>query len=527
MPNISPAISPNGQPHGTSKQRHKRTRTGCERCRMLHRKCDEGKPQCRRCTHAEATCRYPTHISFLDKNAITLSDSVPNHLEDPLSQSRYSSLEFVINEDPPKLGEPKRSRSIDQPEHALDSQLRDCLLEPSLGPATDSHWPLIGQSSLSDDEAGLLKYFCHSVTPWLDVYDQTQTFRHLLTRLAMKSPCVLEGLLQLSAVSSGQSVDVVERRGIGLLHLQAMATPPGAESLFSVLRIMAGFVLVRTRLFVRDVPDQWEHSFHGGATAPAFIQYKFTDAVDQRIWSSLLFLMARLEIAYSLMKNVAPTGVSELLDQIMGPILAYQSQRVLLFSLRCLALLARVLDLRLMPSRSADGDGPSQAANTPMPRTSRTYRWDKLLGELLDWYKNRPPELHPLVEDESDTVPTIIFANGAGVSSNLLYHTAMFWLLDNTPKSTLASEREIDMETQGPQMRTIWHTRRVCGIAFHSEPEHARCWDPCSIAALWSVARRMTHSSEQNTMILCLSRVEAAGWKIGGLREELSLKWGL
>ena len=110
----------------------------------------------------------------------------------------------------------------------------------------------------------------------------------------MTSPCVLEGILQLSAAFSGRPIEVVERRGVGALHLQAMSSPLDAKSPSSALRLMAGFVLVRTLFFVQDVPDTWEPSFHGGAIPPSLTKFDFIDATQRRTWFSFLVLISRL-----------------------------------------------------------------------------------------------------------------------------------------------------------------------------------------------------------------------------------------
>ncbi|CAM1504272.1 Fc.00g018630.m01.CDS01 [Cosmosporella sp. VM-42] len=72
-----------------SKTRLRRTRTGCFKCRIRRRKCDEGKPTCRRCLEGGFECQYGTRLSFLEKNAKTVSS------QDKNSRSLYSTLRFV------------------------------------------------------------------------------------------------------------------------------------------------------------------------------------------------------------------------------------------------------------------------------------------------------------------------------------------------------------------------------------------------------------------------------------------------
>jgi hypothetical protein len=106
----------------------------------------------------------------------------------------------------------------------------------------------------------------------------------------MDSPCVLDGILQLSAGFSGRSKKLVQRRGVGALHLQAMSSPFS----FSDFRLLVGFVLARTLLFVEDVPDTWKLGFYGNGPSFGFVISSSIDATQQRIWVSSLTLISRL-----------------------------------------------------------------------------------------------------------------------------------------------------------------------------------------------------------------------------------------
>ncbi|KAL6819183.1 hypothetical protein V8C40DRAFT_70429 [Trichoderma camerunense] len=80
----------------------KRARTGCLRCRTRRRKCDEHKPRCQRCIDAEAECVYGPRLSFLQKNAFTLSSNTRNDPSPrkPSGPPKYSKVQFVDNRSP-------------------------------------------------------------------------------------------------------------------------------------------------------------------------------------------------------------------------------------------------------------------------------------------------------------------------------------------------------------------------------------------------------------------------------------------
>ncbi|KAL0943376.1 C6 zinc finger domain-containing protein [Colletotrichum truncatum] len=81
-----------GSQTNASKTRHKRTRTGCLKCRIRRRKCDEGKPRCQRCIDGNFDCQYGPRLTFLNKNALTVSPS-PRATE--ATTPKYSRLQFV------------------------------------------------------------------------------------------------------------------------------------------------------------------------------------------------------------------------------------------------------------------------------------------------------------------------------------------------------------------------------------------------------------------------------------------------
>ncbi|KAI3321290.1 hypothetical protein HD806DRAFT_204503 [Xylariaceae sp. AK1471] len=532
MPESSTFAAGDEEPPPRFKQRHRRTRTGCERCRAQRRKCDEGKPRCKRCTDVGAVCKYITHVSFRDKNSWTLSDDVDSK---PICASKaftYPSIEFVLGDGP------DQRKTNDNPSISTDGEYpgsgsSSANVPPSPpSPESGQSWPLVGRSSLSSAEIGLLKYYNHRVAPWLDVYDQQQTFGQSVTRLAMASPCVLEGLLQLSAVFSGRPIEIVTRRSVGIFHLQSMMNPPGTESPFSALRMIACFVLARTLLFVDAIPDTWEPSFHGGGAFLYFRKFNFLVTAERQIWFAFLTLILRLEVAYCLMNQRAPVLIPEFICQILNQskgdeTSADQSQQISYASLRSLKLLVDVMNISFPVPQADDDAGPHQPVASPLSHTSPAAKWKELMDELCAWHTNRPLALQPLMEVDSleATFPTVIFSSGAGISSNALYHTTMLLLLSNRPQSVSLDERYGSSEANTPQTSRLWHARRVCGIAINSEPEHTHCWDPVLIAAFALVARQMTHASQRNNIITCLDSVKAAGWHVDGLINELRGEW--
>ncbi|KAI8720648.1 Zn(2)-C6 fungal-type domain-containing protein [Fusarium sp. LHS14.1] len=138
-----------------SKTRLRRTRTGCFKCRVRRRKCDEGKPACQRCVDGGFECQYGTRLSFLEKNAKTSGD--PARAAKP----SYAKLRFVVpestaakpgvqfqedeatpNEPEKRLSTPVEPKSASPKENLIQQQPEPpALISPSLGDysATSPH----------------------------------------------------------------------------------------------------------------------------------------------------------------------------------------------------------------------------------------------------------------------------------------------------------------------------------------------------------------------------------------------------
>ncbi|KAI0204518.1 hypothetical protein F4808DRAFT_345679 [Astrocystis sublimbata] len=494
-------------------RRHTRTRRGCERCRKQRRKCDEEKPRCRRCVNAgaDASCKYVLHLSFKDKNSRTLPDGArPKSLRPSVYPNEYPTIKFIADEssggtEPPEVAATSSESKPEQRSYKASQSLLVCPVEPS---------------TLSITELELMKHYIHRVAPWLDVYDQNETFGHIVPKMAMNSPCVLEVLLQLTAVFSHRPPESVTRRGAGMIHLKAMSNPP--ESPASALQMMACFVLARALLFVDSIPATWERNFHGSGAFFYFNKFEFIETAQQQMWAAFVTLILRLEIAYHLMNEMAPLSSRELPSQLQAlrgiAAADSNSQEILSASLQCLGLLTDIISF-IFPIPQMDNEVGKLAS----ARAVQQDAWKGHFDRLQKWHTSRPSDLEPLVESENteDPFPIVIFTNGAGISSNIVYHVAMFILLSNKPQLDYVGDNDV------PQMLPEWHAYRICGIAFHSEPECTNCWDPVTIAAFALAARRMKHHLLQRDVLGILDRLKAVGWHIDGLVDRIRSEWRL
>lgn len=231
------------------------------------------------------------------------------------------------------------------------------------------------------------------------------------------------------------------------------------------------------------------------------------------------------EIAYCLMNQRAPLWIPQLARQIQtqegtSGTGGHTPQQVLDSSLQCLELLVDAMTFSFPASEASDDAAPSG--------TYGADSWEKLIDRLRAWHKSRPSSLEPLIETEypGAVFPTVVFATGAGISANMLYHAAMMLVLRNKPRSTPSDEQGGDPELDPVQMSPEWHALRICGIAVNSEPETTICWDPAMIAAFSLAALQMTHRSQQKDILICLRQLKLAGWRVDNLINRLRGEWG-
>lgn len=163
----------------------------------------------------------------------------------------------------------------------------------------------------------------------------------------------------------------------------------------------------------------------------------------------------------------------------------------------------------------------------PSPHLRPLHAWMQLVEDLEQWYREQPQGFQPMLEietedqaaDPSQSFPIVLFANGAGVFSNQLYHTAMLLLLHSRPRT--AHIGDIRSVTMSP----LWHAHRICGIALNNE--RRECWDPCLLASFQTAARRMTHESQQQEILRGFERIrKITGWNVGELLRNLQVEWG-
>jgi hypothetical protein len=318
---------------------------------------------------------------------------------------------------------------------------------------------------------------------------------------------------------------------------------------------MGSFALDRTLLFAEDSLDEWESGFYRDHIPPILTATHNMDAAQQRIWCSILALIARLgrcldfeqhsslrylpsclrklpfnsgyslinmifciEIAASLAHGNSSMSARSILDHIPS----YHSGsedpfcRCLNASMNCFKLLSEVMELCL-PAPYTRADRSTDKNAYSFENTIFASRWNNLLRKLLAWEKARPVELEEayIVGSSENTLPKIIYSGGGGISTNILYRTAMFLLLSKKPESASSFERGPNASPDDEHMYPLYHLRFVCGIALHCEAGDSHCWDPCTIAAISVLMPHITGLIQPTDMAGIKHSIKSSGWPAG------------
>ena len=160
---------------------------------------------------------------------------------------------------------------------------------------------------------------------------------------------------------------------------------------------------------------------------------------------------------------------------------------------------------------------------TNLFRMTTVEDWMQIVSDLSDWYSTRPQEFQPMLELGFETpidgsFPVILFTNGAGVFGNQLYHTAMLLLTQSKPRTAryINSNRSI--------ISPLWHAKRICSIALNND--RRECWDLSLLASFLIAAKRMTHESQQNEILMGFDRIKAIiGWDLSESIRRLRKDW--
>ncbi|KAF4443837.1 Transcriptional regulatory protein pro-1 [Fusarium austroafricanum] len=532
------------------KTRLTRTRTGCFKCRVRRRKCDEGKPSCQRCLDGGFECQYGTKLSFLQKNAKTSSESynakyaklrkfvVPETATKPdiqvqhyevtsskqkksvrtdTSQNHEESQQIQSSRPPPQVQPqlpPPAIINLSLETNAASSQaLATHLQGPSsfnlaISPSNAAYETAIDglltvghdhYTARHDGFPNCLHMHQDRAVELLDINDADQTFGLIVPRVAMNSMPLLSSLLSLSLATLGNDTHL-DLTGQSLL-------PDPDNPHIGIMRSALTFTFTTLhRQFVTQ-PTSW-------LSPSKNIGYDSINSVSFQdhypsVALAISWMILRLGVSVSLM-NGSPVSIPSMVSyEASSPLNGIYRE-----SLKCgrepVLLCAQVLNYCF---------GDDASTSPERIRTPAAQKWKALYGALHMWYTNRPRDFKPMLEiEDNELFPLILFTNGAAILANQLYHSSMLLLLQNRPR-TLPKEHGRNV-----YLSPLWHAQHICGISLNNDTRNS--WDFTLLASFYLAAKRMTYEPQQHAILHGIGRIGSlTGWNVNTLSAQLVHEW--
>jgi hypothetical protein len=131
--------------------------------------------------------------------------------------------------------------------------------------------------------------------------------------------------------------------------------------------------------------------------------------------------------------------------------------------------------------------------------------WSNLWARCVQWFRDRPPDMVPLLESpEVDTHTNTpftadVYSSAIAVQANLTIHYSALLLLSYKPRLVKLSS------TPHRLVSKSWHAQKLAKLAlWNNFPDQ---WDPVVVATVVRIARDMTYPSQQEALLSCFQRI--------------------
>ncbi|KAF3019920.1 hypothetical protein E8E15_003803 [Penicillium rubens] len=544
---------------------------------------DEQKPSCANCEVKGFTCKYSSDLAFVSQR----DGGVPG-----APRQAYSSITFVDDsplaaankeksKPPPKSADDSQSdgntgfsldglqSSADGPDDPGDVrrafEFQNILSStapnvdfseppiPFVGERSAPHTrymnsaPYFGYRSATSNrtverrgdlasgnhETDLLRHFRYHVGPWIDTGDPELPFGLQVLLLSRTNRALQAAVLALSA---GQRLLVTSPNSMDLDSSQQFRKE-AEESLaleYDLARY-AGHTLLMLQDALPAGPQQWRSLL---VHRIEHISDFASRAVGEEVGEALLWLYFRFDLAGSLFSSKPLLMPFRSLLRRDGTLLNHQQsmrpqtvntvyKHILCLLGHCLALIHGDRET----SSPHTGASPDLAAFPSLRQSHSLSQWTFLWSDCQKWYNERPVDVQQIVDirggeadqidpDHYSSFPILIYTTPMALVANAVYHMISLLLLTHKPR--------LLKSLPGPRSVTshIWHAQSIAGIAASNDsPEQ---WDPILIASLLTIAKEMTHESQQAVLLDRFSRITATtGIKLDRETEALQAGWNL
>ncbi|KAL4908884.1 hypothetical protein BDW74DRAFT_165603 [Aspergillus multicolor] len=382
-----------------------------------------------------------------------------------------------------------------------------------------------GRFELSPDRENILwQNYLNEICLWLDMFDNHRHFASTFPQMAKSAPHLRYSILALSArqmerkqneKSQSESLSLYQE-AIHLLlpELESKSTP-----------VIASCVILCVLEMLSCNPKEWRRHLDGCAY---LIQAAEINGFSGKEEQALFWCFARMDVCGGLISeeetiipihnwippDMTPTDATTLF-------LASDHDTYANYTVYLCAQTLGVLFRRNAPPGSSSSSYPGSPDDS-----SDTYisRWSRLFESVETWYENRPSQMKSIFSVSTSTsatwgaekpFPTVLYANGAAISGNQLYHTCALLLLQRKPKTLSLVRRPKSV---------LWHARQICAIS--ASNAHHGCWTN-ALQPLWIAGKVMSHYSEHRDIVRTLERIECeTGWATAWRIEDLREFWG-
>ncbi|KAI9375196.1 hypothetical protein BJX61DRAFT_531824 [Aspergillus egyptiacus] len=377
-----------------------------------------------------------------------------------------------------------------------------------------------GRFELSPDRENILwQNYLNEICLWLDMFDNHRHFASTFPQMAKSAPHLRYSILALSArqmerkqneKSQSESLSLYQE-AIHLLlpELESKSTP-----------VIASCVILCVLEMLSCNPKEWRRHLDGCAY---LIQAAEINGFSGKEEQALFWCFARMDVCGGLIseeETIIP--IYHWIPRDMDP---SDATRLFLasdhdtYANHTVYLCAQTLGVLFKrPPSSAYPCSPDESSE------SYIARWSHLFDAVEQWYENRPSQMKSIFTVSTATTkewggerafPTVLYANGAAISGNQLYHTCALLLLQRKPKTLSLARRSKSV---------LWHARQICAIS--ASNAHHGCWTN-ALQPLWIAGKVMSHHSEHDAIVETLTRIEQeTGWATAWRVEDLREFWG-
>ncbi|KAF2186577.1 hypothetical protein K469DRAFT_572399 [Zopfia rhizophila CBS 207.26] len=289
-------------------------------------------------------------------------------------------------------------------------------------------WQLANAIDLPQERVlELLRHYRYEVAPWVDICDMNQSFGCGVLQMSTESRSIRSGLLALADASLiSQELNL----GSGTTRMAIFAnTYPQQDLESNLIRKSILEALATARRAVVDLSGFWMKE----ASKNSVLEELLPEANNLSLISSIYWFLVRLELSAGL-ANGTPIQIPLPYPATLPRPRSFEinSDTIFQYANRAVALCA---DAVMFCQGDNDIWSEQRYGN------SRIETWNALIRGFDDWYSDRPQDFQAIIElyprdgrHSEHEFPILVFASGAAILANQLYHTGMLLLLQNKPR---------------------------------------------------------------------------------------------